>query len=162
MSTRVTVLGAGFGGMELSTILSESLGDQVEVTLIDRSDAFVFGFAKLDVMFGHAMPEAVRLPYRHFVKPGVRLLRETVMAIDPETRRVTTDAGTHDADVLVVALGADYDIAATPGLEAENEFYSIAGATRLRDVLPTFTRGHAIVGVCGRRTNAHRRRANAH
>jgi len=36
MSTRVTVLGAGFGGMELSTILSESLGDQVEVTLIDR------------------------------------------------------------------------------------------------------------------------------
>jgi sulfide:quinone oxidoreductase len=149
MSKRITVLGAGFGGMELSTILSESLGDQVEVTLIDRSDAFVFGFAKLDVMFGHATPEAVRLPYRHFVKPGVRLLRETVTAIDPETRRVTTDAGTHDADYLVVALGADYDIAATPGLEAENEFYTVAGATRLRDVLPTFTRGHALVGVCG-------------
>ncbi|WP_280151155.1 hypothetical protein [Piscinibacter sp. XHJ-5] len=46
--------------MELSTILSESLGHQVEVTLIDRSDAFVFGFAKLDVMFGGATPEAVR------------------------------------------------------------------------------------------------------
>jgi sulfide:quinone oxidoreductase len=149
MSTRITVLGAGFGGMELSTILSESLGDQVEVALIDRSDAFVFGFAKLDVMFGRATPESVRFPYRHFVKPAVRLLRETVTAIDPETRRVTTDAGTHDADYLVVALGADYDIAATPGLEAENEFYSVAGAARLRDVLPTFTRGHAIVGVCG-------------
>jgi sulfide:quinone oxidoreductase len=149
MSTRVTVLGAGFGGMELSTILSESLGDQVEVTLIDRSDAFVFGFAKLDVMFGHAAPDAVRLPYRHFIKPGVRLLRETVTAIHPASRRVTTDAGTHDADVLVVALGADYDLAATPGLEAENEFYSVAGATRLREVLPGFTRGHAVVGVCG-------------
>ena len=107
MSTRVTVLGAGFGGMELSTILSEQLGSQVEVTLIDRSDAFVFGFAKLDVMFSHATAEAVQLPYRNFVKPGVRLLRETVTAIDPETRRVTTDAGTHDADYLVVALGAD-------------------------------------------------------
>ena len=104
----------------------------------------------------------MRLPYRHFVKPGVRLLRETVTAIDPKTRRGTHDAGTHDADYLVVALGADYDFAATPGLEAENEFYTVAGATRLRDVLPTFTRGHAIVGVCGRRTNAHRRRANAH
>jgi sulfide:quinone oxidoreductase len=149
MNTRVTVLGAGFGGMELSTLLSESLGDQVEVTLIDRSDAFVFGFAKLDVMFGHATADAVQLPYRHFVKPGVRLLRETVTAIDPATRRVTTDAGTHDADVLVVALGADYDIAATPGLAAENEFYSVAGATRLRGVLPGFTHGHAIVGVCG-------------
>ena len=30
------------------------------------------------------------------------------------TRRVATDAGTHDCDYLVVALGADYDIAATP------------------------------------------------
>jgi sulfide:quinone oxidoreductase len=62
---------------------------------------------------------------------------------------VTTDAGVHDADVLVVALGADYDIAATPGLEHEHEFYSVIGADRLRDVLPTFTRGRAIVGVCG-------------
>jgi sulfide:quinone oxidoreductase len=149
MSTRITVLGAGFGGMELSTMLSESLGDAVQVRLIDKSDAFVFGFAKLDVMFGHATPQAVRLPYRNFVKPGVRLLRETVTAIDPATRRVTTNAGTHDCDYLVVALGADYDIAATPGLEAENEFYSVAGANRLRDVLPTFRKGHAIVGVCG-------------
>ncbi len=149
MNTRVTVLGAGFGGMELSTLLSESLGDEVEVTLIDRSDASVFGFSKLDVMFGHATAAGVQLPYHHFVKCGVRLLRETVTAIDPATRRVTTDAGTHDADVLVVALGADYDTAATPGLAAENEFYSVAGATRLREVLPGFTHGHAIVGVCG-------------
>jgi NADH dehydrogenase FAD-containing subunit len=29
MSARITVLGAGFGGMELSTILSESLGDEL-------------------------------------------------------------------------------------------------------------------------------------
>ena len=149
MSTRVTVLGAGFGGLELCTILSESLRGSVEVTLIDCSDAFVFGFAKLDVMFGHATADAVQLPYRNFVHPGVRLLREAVTAIDPATRRVTTDAGTHDADVLVVALGADYDFAATPGLDTENEFYSVAGATRLRDVLPTFERGHALVGVCG-------------
>jgi sulfide:quinone oxidoreductase len=52
------------------------------------------------------------------------------------------------ADVLVVALGADYDQAATPGLtEGGNEFYSVTGAERLRDVLPTFSKGRAIVGV---------------
>jgi NADH dehydrogenase FAD-containing subunit len=28
MKTRITVLGAGFGGLELSTLLSESMGDQ--------------------------------------------------------------------------------------------------------------------------------------
>ena len=58
----------------------------------------------------------------------MRLLRETVTAIDPDARRVTTDAGVHEADVLVVALGADYDFDATPGLaEGGNEFYSVAG-----------------------------------
>ena len=83
-------------------------------------------------------------------KPGVRFLQETVTAIDPEARKVTTDAGVHEADVLVVALGADYDMDATPGLaEAGNEFYSVAGAGRLAEVLPTFSGGHAIIGVCG-------------
>jgi sulfide:quinone oxidoreductase len=44
----------------------------------------------------------------------VRVLQETITAIDPVARRVTTDAGVHEADVLVVALGADYDVDATP------------------------------------------------
>jgi sulfide:quinone oxidoreductase len=146
--TRVVILGAGFGGLELATMLSSA--DDVDVTLIEKADAFVFGYSKLDVMFGRTTLDAVRLPYRAFAKPGVRLLRETVTAIDPESRRVTTDAGVHDADVLVVALGADYDYEATPGLtEFGDEFYSVAGAARLAEVLPRFTSGRAIVGVCG-------------
>jgi sulfide:quinone oxidoreductase len=148
MSARVVILGAGFGGLELSTLLSEA-GD-VEVTLIDKGDAFVFGFAKLDVLFGRATPDSVRLPYRDVVKPGVRMLRETVTAIDPETRRVTTDAGVHEADVLVIALGADYDLDGTPGLaEGGNEFYSLAGAERLAGKVAELSEGHAVIGVCG-------------
>ncbi len=50
----------------------------------------------------------------------------------------------------MVALGADYDLAATPGLaEVGHEFYSVAGAEAVRDLLPTFRSGTAIVGVCG-------------
>ena len=147
---RVGILGAGFGGLELATTLSEALGAANDLALIDKNDAFVFGYSKLDLMFGRERPEAVRLPYRDFAKPGVRFLRETITAIDPVARRVTTDAGVYEADILIVALGADYDLDATPGLaEAGNEFYSVAGAERLAEVLPTFTRGRAIVGVCG-------------
>jgi sulfide:quinone oxidoreductase len=150
MSQRVVVLGAGFGGLECSTILSREFGDQIDVRLIDKSDAFVFGFSKLDVMFGRATADAVRLPYSEIAKPGVRVLRETITAIDPEARRVTTDAGVHQADVLVIALGADYDMDATPGLaEGGNEFYSAAGARRLAEIIPTFSAGHAVIGVCG-------------
>ena len=150
MKTRVVVLGAGFGGLELATTLSEALGDDVDVTLIDMNDAFVFGYSKLDVMFGRTTLDAVRLAYRDIAKPGVRFLQETVTAIDPEARLVTTDGGVHEADFLVVALGADYDMDATPGLaEGGNEFYSVAGAERLAELLPTFSQGRAIVGVCG-------------
>lgn len=148
MPLRVVVLGAGFGGLELSTILSEALGEGLDLTLIDKNDAFVFGYSKLDVMFGRKTPDAVRLAYRNIVKPGVRFRQETITAIDPVARRVTTGSGTYDADVLVVALGADYDLNATPGLvEGGNEFYTVAGAERLRGVLPTFSKGRAIVGV---------------
>jgi len=147
---RVVILGAGFGGLELATMLSEAAGDDVAVALIDKNDAFVFGYSKLDLMFGRTTPDAVRLPYRDIAKPGVRFLQETITEIDPEARRVTTDAGVHEADVLIVALGADYDLDATPGLaEAGNEFYSIAGAERLADVLPKLSRDRAIIGVCG-------------
>jgi len=145
---RVVVLGAGFGGLELSSILSETMGDTLDLTLIDKNDSFFFGFSKLDVMFGRKTPDAVRLAYRNIVKLGVRFHQETITAIHPETRQVTTDSGIYEADVLVIALGADYDLNATPGLiEGGNEFYSFAGAERLREVLPTFSKGHAIIGV---------------
>jgi sulfide:quinone oxidoreductase len=150
MTSRVVILGAGFGGLELATMLSDALGDDIDVTLIDKNDAFVFGYAKLDVMFGRTTPDAVRLAYQDITKPGVRFLQQTITAIDPDARRVTTDGGLHEADVLVVALGADYDLDATPGLaDGGDEFYSVDGAERLREVLPTFSKGRAIVGVCG-------------
>ena len=126
------------------------MGDVLDLVLIDRSDAFVFGFSKLDVMFGRRTPEAVRLRYGDITTPHVRFRQETITSIDPDARRVTTDLDTYEADVLVVALGADYDLAATPGLaEAGNEFYTVPGAEVLRDVLRSFETGTAIVGVCG-------------
>jgi sulfide:quinone oxidoreductase len=145
---RVLVLGAGFGGLELTARLSAEFGADVDVVLIDQSDAFVFGFAKLDVMFGRALPSAVRHPYSGLVKPGVRFVQTTVRSIDPVARSVETDAGMFTADILVVALGADLDPDATPGLvEAGHEFYTVAGAFALRDVLPGFAGGQVIVGV---------------
>ncbi len=147
---RVLILGAGFGGLELATRLSDEVADQVEITLIDQSDHFVFGYSKLDVMFGRQQPDAVKLSYRDMSKPSLTFRRETVTAIDPVTRTVTTDGNTYETDILVVALGADIVPELTPGLvEGGNEFYTVEGAERLRDVIPNFERGDAIVGVLG-------------
>ena len=59
-------------------------GDAIDIVLIDKGDAFVFGFSKLDVMFGRQLPAAVRHPYRDIVKPG-RAISSSPRS-DPSTR----------------------------------------------------------------------------
>ena len=150
MPARILILGAGFGGLELSTQLAEELGEQVQVTLIDKSDAFVFGFSKLDVMFGRNNLQDVRLPYRAITRSNVEFRQETVSSIDAANKRVVTDQGTHDADILVIALGADLDVEATPGFaQCGHEFYTPEGAAQLRHVLAGFSHGNIVIAVLG-------------
>jgi sulfide:quinone oxidoreductase len=78
----------------------------------------------------------------------VRFVQATIDAIDPAAKRVQTSAGAFDADILVIALGADLHPDATPGLvEGGHEFYTVPGAFGLRDVLADFAGGRVIVGV---------------
>jgi sulfide:quinone oxidoreductase len=147
---QVVILGAGFAGLELAARLSESLADAVSVTLIDQNDSFHFGFSKLDVLLGRRTASDVRMHYRDVGKEGVEFRQERVIGIDPETRLVGTDKGSYDADILVVALGAAYDFAATPGFEQGGfEYYSLAGAERLREALPDFDSGTVLIAVLG-------------
>src|SRR5436305_11924801 len=118
------------------------------MVLLDGSDAFVFGFPRLEVMFGRSDPGAVRHPYADIAKPGVRFVQSAIRVIDPGARRVETDAGSFEGDVLVVALGADLDPAATPGLrEGGHEFYTVPGGFAAREVLERFQGGRVIIGV---------------
>jgi sulfide:quinone oxidoreductase len=150
MKRHVVILGAGFGGLELATRLSENASDLVDVTLLDRNDSFFFGFSKLEVMLGRQSADAVRMPYREIAKEAVEFRQETVVGIDPVARRVATDVATHEADFLVVAMGADYDMAATPGFEEGGyDYYTLSGAERLRDALTDFDGGRVLVSVLG-------------
>ncbi|HMH89885.1 MAG TPA: FAD-dependent oxidoreductase [Streptosporangiaceae bacterium] len=145
---RIVILGAGFAGLEVATLLSEEFGEDAGVVLIDKSDKFIFGFSKLDVMFGRASADHVAHRYADVVKPGVRFVQSAVRSLDPAARLVVTETETFEADILVVALGADLDPAATPGLaEGGHEFYTVAGAVALRGVLERFAGGRVVVGV---------------
>jgi len=145
---RVVVLGAGFGGLELSSILSEEFGGDLDVVLIDKSEGFVFGFSKLDVMFGRTTAEHVLHRYKDAVNPGVTFVRAEITGIDAQAKRVETTAGSFEGDFLVIALGADYDVSRTPGLaEVGHEFYSEAGAFALRETLAAFDGGNVVIGI---------------
>ncbi len=114
----------GVGGLELSSRLSTELADEVDVTLMGQGDSFIFGFSKLDVIFARRTMDEVRILYRDITEPGVTFRQEPVLSIDPERKRVVTNPGVYDADVLV-----------TPGPEdCGDEFYSPDGAARVRDL----------------------------
>lgn len=147
-AVRVLVLGAGFGGLELSSLVHAECGEAAEITLVDKAPGFVFGFSKLDVMFGKDTVDHVTHLYRDAVMPGVTFINAEVTAIDPVNRIVETTAGELEADVLVVALGCGVDPSATPGfVEGGHEFYSNAGAFALRETLDRFEGGRVVIGV---------------
>lgn len=132
----------------MATRLSDEIGHTAEIVLIDEKPGFVFGFSKLDVMFGKHTSQAVFHPYEAIEKVGVSFVQASIRSIDPGRKSVTTDAGEFDADVLVVALGADLDPSATPGLvESGHEFYTVPGAFGLRSVLDAFEGGDVVIGV---------------
>lgn len=146
---QVLVLGAGFGGLEVASRLSAEAADRVDVTVIDQSDAFVFGFSKLETLFGRS-DTTWRTPYSALDLPSVTFRQERITRIDPESKKVETSGGSYVADVIVIALGADLNIAATPGLaESGHEFYSVAGAERAAAAVRDFGAGHAVVAVAG-------------
>jgi sulfide:quinone oxidoreductase len=144
----VLVLGAGFGGLEVAARLSDAAADRVDVTVIDQSDSFVFGYSKLDVMFG-VTSDTWRTYYRDLARPSVTFRQERIVALDPVAKTVQTTANSYTGDVIVVALGADLDVSATPGLTDNDEFYSVAGAERFVNRIRDFGSGHAVVVVAG-------------
>jgi sulfide:quinone oxidoreductase len=115
---RVVILGAAFGGLELSSLLSAELADEIDVTLVDQDDSFIVRFSKLDVTSARRTMDEVRIRYRDITMPGVTFRQELVLSVDPERGRVVTNASVYDADVLVVALGAGMAPTAIPGLDA--------------------------------------------
>jgi sulfide:quinone oxidoreductase len=149
MKHRLLILGAGFGGLELATRLESTIGDDVNITLIDRSDFFVLGFAKLEVLFGRKTASQIKNYYRD-LSSGIDFRQEQIESIDPELRQVNTNIATYQADTLVVALGADLHAEATPGLTQHgHDFYSMAGVEKLHSALTSFKSGTVLIGILG-------------
>lgn len=99
---RVVVLGAGFGGLEITSVLSEKIGDRLDLTLIDKNDSFFFGSSKLDVMFGRTPGKSLKIAYgtskallKSFEEKNIRYIPENMVgSIDPAEQLAVLDDGT--------------------------------------------------------------------
>jgi sulfide:quinone oxidoreductase len=144
----VLILGGGFGGAVAATRLRERLGDNVQVTLIDKKPSYSICATNAWVMLGQTTPKDVTVWRTGLMKRGVDVVEAEVTAIDPKARKATTDRGEFQADYLVVALGADLNMGAVPGL-AENaeSFFTMEAAEKLHKRLQGFEKGNVVVLV---------------
>ncbi len=147
MSTTL-ILGGGFGGIACARSLAAHASRSHRILLVDRSSDFLVGAAKTWVMLGERRAEEAVCERSRLLPEGVTLIEDEVRAIDAGRREVRTTSGTLAADQLVIALGAELDLAAVQGLEqAAQTFYTLDGAVRLRAALGRFDGGRIMLLV---------------
>ena len=144
MAVKVLVLGGGSGGLVAANKVKRLLGNEAEVTLIDRSDDHYFLPGLPWVAFGMRELDDVRRPLARLEKRGVNYVKAEIQAIEPDERRVLTDRGTFGYDYLVVSLGAE--AMPSPARDAVAP-WSPEGALALRERMKAFEGGRVVVGV---------------
>ncbi|MEJ2193322.1 MAG: FAD/NAD(P)-binding oxidoreductase [Ignavibacteriaceae bacterium] len=148
MATKILILGAGFGGLHAATRLSEELDSSIEISLIDKNDSFIIGFAKFDVMFGRRTSQDIKSFYKNLAIEGINFVQDTIEIIDPNKKVVKTVSTTFPYDYLIVALGADLAPESIPGfVEGGYEFYSLRGAERINPVINNFQSGNLLISI---------------
>jgi sulfide:quinone oxidoreductase len=140
------VLGAGFGGIVVAQALARALPRTDRVVLVDRASQHVFAPSLLWLLVGKREAAQFSRPLERAAAKGIELVRGDITRIRPEERAVDLDGRTLRGDALVIALGAEYDPGAVPGLaEAGHCLYTPEGASAARDALRAFRGGRLVV-----------------
>jgi len=146
MGKTVLILGGGIGGLVAANRLRQRLPREHRVILVDRESSFVFAPSFLWLMTGDRTAEKISRPLARLERKGIEIVRGEIERIDPENRSAVVAGRPLAGDFLIVALGAELDPGAVPGLaEAGHDFYTLAGAEAFRDAFSTFAAGRIAI-----------------
>ena len=144
----VLILGGGFGGIVAASRLRRALHREHRVILVEREADHVFAPSLLWLMIGERKPDAISRPIAALARRGIEVVRGNIEKIDPARRTVSVNGRELAGDYLIVALGAELAPEGVPGLAASgHNFYTLAGASSLRDARLEFSTGRIIVLV---------------
>jgi sulfide:quinone oxidoreductase len=148
------ILGAGTGGTIVANRMRRRLGGDWSITVVDPETTHVYQPGLLFLPFGARDEDRMTRARGRTLDPGVRWLRETVSAVEPDRKRVALAEGEALAyDILVIASGARLRPEETPGLhggewgKSIHEFYTLEGARALRDALARFDGGRLLLNA---------------
>jgi sulfide:quinone oxidoreductase len=152
---RLVVLGGGLGGTMIANRLRRRFpADQLEIHVVDRDDRHLYQAGLIFVPFGMVSPERLVRPRRRQLQDGIAFHEAEIESVSLEDDRVLlADGASLDYDALVVATGVELQPEETEGLagpgwgEKMLTFYSLQGATALRDRLAGFDGGRLLLNV---------------
>jgi sulfide:quinone oxidoreductase len=157
--THIVILGAGTAGTIMANRLrreyaSEIAAGRTSITVVDQDDRHVYQPGLLFLPFGEYEPEQLVRPRQQQLHKKVQLVRDAIERVEAAANRVLLASGASlTYDVLIVATGSRLVPEETEGLtgpgwqERMFEFYTLDGATKLRDALARFTGGRLVVNV---------------
>jgi sulfide:quinone oxidoreductase len=132
-SEKVLVLGGNFAGLTAALRVKHDLGDEVDVTVVSKSDRFQFNPSFIWIPFGKRTVGEVVFPLADtFARRRVEFIHGEATKIDPKQQTVETSGGTLGYDYLVIATGYVNDFDVVAGLGPGGNAYSIThldGAT---------------------------------
>jgi NADH dehydrogenase FAD-containing subunit len=119
---RITILGAGFAGLETAFLLRMRLRDRADLTLVSQREAFTFRPNTIYLPFGADPADLVVDMERPFRRRHIDFVEGTVTGIDPQAHEVALAGGGRVGyDKLVIATGADMRPGEIPGLAEHAE-----------------------------------------
>ena len=133
---QVVIVGGGFGGTYTARYLMSAVRrGEIKVTLINRTNYFLFTPLLHEVATGGLSPTATAEPLREiFSGSGVTIRESEVSGVDPARKVVSTDDGEVPHDYLVVSAGAETNFYGIPGAALHSlVLKNLADAVKIRD-----------------------------
>jgi sulfide:quinone oxidoreductase len=103
----VVILGGGFGGLAAANEIRNTLdSSKVKITIIDKKDWFMVGYAKLWIMNGTRTFENSIGSLNELPKKQINFIKDEIIEINPENNFVKTKSGNISFDFLIISMGA--------------------------------------------------------
>lgn len=147
----ILILGGGFGGLSAANEIRNSLpSSEVKITIVDKKNWFMVGFAKLWIIRGKRTFENSTGSLFELAKKEIDFLNEEILQIDLENKNIKTTTKNLSYDYLIIAMGAVLAPQKIPGLvEHGMNLYDYRESEKIHNKIKELKSGTIAISIMG-------------